>query len=160
MKFKTIVKIFIFIFIPVIFLSIYIFYKNVINNTISLNNSIDQNIKNDKYYFEKLIQTAVRHNVDYNTLPLTRNFKQKFNTDIFGIKVNSDLNVTYEDSFPYISEREKCNMWLWTSETNNEIWLRKIHYTYNENYELDDLDLIEERLIMNAEGYGPRYDVI
>ena len=80
MKFKTIVKIFIFIFIPVIFLSIYIFYKNVIDNTISLNNSIDQNIKNDKYYFEKLIQTAVRHknqNINYEGTYFTFGTDQK-----------------------------------------------------------------------------------
>lgn len=160
MRMKTVIKLILPIFVLVIILGIYIFYRNVSNNVISTTNSVNRDIESDKHYFEKLILTVVRHKANYDTLPLTKNFKQKFKDGVFEIKIGDDINAGYEDSFPYTSDREKCTMWLWTFETNNETWFRKIHYIYNENYELDDLELIEKRLIMDANGYGPRYDRI
>ena len=150
----------------IIIISIIVYFCSIIDNKdkTSLNNEIQNSSlynKDDTLYFDKLIVSVVKREIDWDTLPLTNNFKIKFANDIFGIKKDEVLvDAFYLDGFPYESDNNNRIMFLEIWKDTGEIFRNKIHYRYNEKYELDDMDLVEEQLIKNKEGSYLNYDTL
>lgn len=150
----------------IIIISIIVYFCSIINNKdkTSLNNEIQNSLlynKDDTLYFDKLIVSVVKREIDWDILPITNNFKNKFANDIFGIKKDEVLvDAFYLDGFPYESDNNNRIMFLEIWKDTGEIFRNKIHYRYNEKYELDDMDLVEEQLIKNKEGSYLNYDTL
>ena len=166
MSIRKFIKIFIIVIILLTILGIYYVF-NYYKKSKNLNNEIYNNkvtifkekYSYNKYYFEEIIKEVVKREVSWDMLPLTENFKKKFKDGIFDIDLGNSTNVDYVDWFPYTSDRNRCIMYLETWEKQSKVWQRKVHYTYNGKYELDDMEVLDKILIMDSNGYYPKYDV-
>ena len=161
MNFRKIIKSVFVLLVLIILVGIYVLSQRINNSTYKLKEdeertSVFEEFHNNEYFYDELIQTVIKRNIDWNTLPLTDNFKNKFKKDIFNIRLKNDY--VYYLAYPPDRNKQKQIVSIDTIENSGERWLRKIHYICNEKYELDDMELIDEKLLVDSQGEGYRYD--
>ena len=161
MNFRKSIKLEFVLLVLIILVGIYVLSQRIHNITYKLKGdeeriSVFEEFHNNEYFYDELIQTVIKRNIDWNTLPLTDNFKNKFKKDIFNIRLKNDY--VYYLTYPPDRNKQKQIVSIDTIENLGERWIRKIHYICNEKYELDDMELIDEKLLVDSQGKGYRYD--
>ncbi len=118
-------------------------------------NSNDANIQNEPVISDKLnmdddfvmiIRATAERNSDWSKLPLSNGFKKKYNNK-YGI-LGKDDNYTYLSSNSYDSNKlDNIVVLNVDHEYKQEYYY--IYYTINENNELDDVEIIDKKLLYN-----------
>lgn len=145
------IKIIIGVFVVILVTVLTIFFINI-NNSTNKDNNKDQTIVNKLNMdddFVKIIRITAEQNSDWSKLPLSKSFKKKYNSK-YGI-LGKDDNYTYLSSDSYDSNKLEHKVVLNVDhEYKQEQYY--IHYTVNENNELDDVEIVDKKLLYDEYG--------
>ena len=139
------IKIVISIIVVVILFALVIIYNNI---KISKENGIILSEIKDKYSknWESSICDFLYERIDFNSFPLSKNFKMKYKSinDIFKGNVTHIFENDYFDNY----DKNMNNILTITCETGKgyEQVAYQLHYVINENNELDDIEILDSRI--------------
>ena len=119
--------------------------KNIENN-ITNSDKIVLNMDDD---FAQIITNTAKRNSDWTNLPLSESFKKKYNNRIGILGKDDDYTNLYGSN--YMSNKEKQIVVLYVDH-NYKQEEYYIHYTVNDNNELDDVAIIDKKLLYNENG--------
>lgn len=148
-----------YIFIGIIVLSLVLLCIGVTNLFLSMksdendsNNKIVLNMDDD---FAKVVYLVAERNNDWSKLPLSKKFKKKYDS-INGILLNDDFsNLGYSVEKEDTSKENQIVCLMVHHDFKEEYYY--IHYTLNNKNELDDVEIVEKKLIYDE--YGNEVDV-
>lgn len=127
--------------------------KNSVNNS-DIQNNIVQDVGNIKKLnmdndYAQIITNVAKRDLDWSNLPLSNRFRKKYKnkygilgkkdnyTDLYGTTIGSDNNN--QIVILYVSHNYKQEQYY-------------IHYTLNDQNELDDVEIIDKKLLYDEEG--------
>lgn len=141
-----------------------ILIRNVLKNSDSIKNINNETIITNEYIvkykdnWEMLINYFLRGLIDYNEMPLSKNFCQKYNNvrsivpgNVFGILENIIFNNTNE-------ELKNCMTIHTKTGKGSEDIAYLLHYKINEKNELDDIEILDSRVLIDENGSYMHYD--
>ena len=97
----------------------------------------------------KIVKMTAEKNSDWSKLPLSKSFKKKYNSQ-YGI-LGKDDNYTYLSSNSYESNEINQTVVLNVDHEYKQEYYY-VHYTLNENNELDDVEIVDKKLLYDENG--------
>lgn len=120
--------------------------KNV-NEVISDNANVEMLNMNDDY--AQIITNVAKRDFDWSNLPLSKKFRKKYNQK-YGILGKKD-NYTDMYGTTIGSDEDKQIVILYVFHNSKEEEY-KIHYIVNDNNELDDVEIVDKKLLYDENG--------
>lgn len=121
-----------------------------------------QEYDSDEFYIEKVIGEVLNRDADYDKLPLSENFIRKYKgKDIIEYEEGQECN---RSETGYIDKgRNMCTVFI-SHPYNSLTGVGKyeevrIKYSINEYYELDDLEILNRRVLHDERGEYIYYDM-
>lgn len=99
--------------------------------------------------FVKVVRMVAEKNSNWSQLPLSNNFNKKYNSQD-GI-LGKDDNYTYLSSNTYDSDKEKQIVVLNVDHDFKQEYYY-VHYILNEQNELDDVEIVNKKLLYDENG--------
>lgn len=153
MKYLFKIKGMLFVIVGIIaLLFVLILFLNTFNEdkrNYELINTNDIEMLNMSDDFVEIIRTTAEKNADWSNLPLSKRFLNKYKSK-YGI-LGKKVNYTNIDSSSYMSSKDDqiVILYLWNNAKEEEY---KIHYIVNENNELEDVEIIDKKLLYDEQG--------
>ena len=123
-----------------------------------LENSINEYVQKYNKDWKMLVNYFLRGLIDYNEMPLSKDFAKKYPTldNIIQGKVRGAIIDEYFDSY---NENMK-NVLTVLAKTGKgyEQIAYQLHYIINDKNELDDIEILDSRVYEDENGSYPQYD--
>ena len=118
-----------------------------INEQAKINKQIVNNKLNMDDDFVNIVYFTAKKNSDWSSLPLSKKFRKKYSSQIGILNDNEITNISGGGN----SDKEKQLVVLNIFHNKKKEYYY-IHYTVNENNELDDVEIVDKKLLYDEEG--------